>query len=731
MDGGTSATAGAIHVLHVDDDEALGDLASTYLERVEPHLDVTAVTSTTDALAHLAAHDVDCVVSDYDMPEMDGIEFLEAVREQYPELPFVLFTGKGSEEVASDAISAGVTDYLQKESSTEQYTVLAHRVTNAVERARAEQAAEQTRTQLQAVVENTADTILIVDGESTILFANPAAEELFGYTPGELDGESLTTLMPARYRDEHFHAVQRYLKTGERTSDWQSVEFPALHRDGHEIPVSISFGEFEQADEQRFIGVLRDVSERIRMEEQLREREERFRQVVENISEVVWLFDPDNEAAFYVNPAYEEVWGRSVESLYAEPMSFLDAVHPEDRERVEAALEERADGEYSEEYRVVRPDGEVRWVHDRAVPVEDDDGDVFRLVGVVSDITERRRQRENLLRVQDLLEKTERIADVGGWEIDTETMAVFWTDYLFDLLGVDYDEEPALDGALDVYHEDDRPIVEGAVEAALDSGESFDVEVRFRRPDGEVRWLRVKGVPTIENGDVVTLRGAVQDVTEQRRYRHQLERQNARLDQFASVVSHDLRNPLNVAAGHLELLSPDREDEHYDAIAHALDRMDRIVEDMLWLAREGKDIDATEPVDLRTAAEDAWQAVVGAADDSELVVADGLNTVDADYDRLCQLLENLFRNSVEHGADDGSVTVTVGSLADADGFYVADNGPGIPEAERESVFEESYSTSGTGFGLSIVEQIADAHDWDVRVAEGAAGGARIEIAKRE
>ncbi len=725
--------AADIRVLHVDDEPGFAELSAEFLERNSDRITVEPAADVGEALAYLADNVVDCVVSDHDMPGRTGIGFLEDVREDHPDLPFILFTGKGSEEVASDAISAGVTDYLQKERGTEQYAVLAHRVTNAVERARAEQAAEQTRTQLQAVVENTADTILIVDGTSTILFANPAAEELFGYTPGELDGESLTTLMPARHRDEHIDAVQRYLETGERTSDWQSVEFPALHRDGREIPVSISFGEFEQAGEQRFIGVLRDVSERIRMEERLREREERFRQVVENISEVVWLFDPENEAAFYVNPAYEDVWGRSVESLYTDPTSFLDAVHHEDRERVEAALESRSDGEYNEEYRIVRPDGEVRWVHDRAVPVEDDDGDVYRLVGVVSDVTERRRQRENLLRVQDLLEKTERIADVGGWEIDTETMAVFWTDHLFDLLGVDYDEAPPLDEALDVYHEDDRPIVESAVEAALDSGEPFDVEVRFRRPDGEVRWLRVRGVPTTENGEVVTLRGAVQDVTEQRRYRHQLERQNARLDQFASVVSHDLRNPLNVASGHLELLSMDRGDEHYDAVAHALDRMDRIVEDMLWLAREGKDIDATEPVDLRTAAEDAWQAVVGAADDGELVVADGFGAVDADYDRLCQLLENLFRNSLEHGADDGGVTVTVGALADSAGFYVADDGPGIPEAERESVFEEGYSTSasGTGFGLSIVEQIADAHGWAVRVTDGAEGGARIEIATRE
>jgi len=122
-----------IRVLHVEDDPDFGELTATILEREDDRFALERATSATDGNAHLEERQFDCVVSDYDMPGTHGIEFLTFVREQYPELPFILFTGKGSEEVASDATSAGVTDSLQKEGGTDQYAVLANRITNVAE----------------------------------------------------------------------------------------------------------------------------------------------------------------------------------------------------------------------------------------------------------------------------------------------------------------------------------------------------------------------------------------------------------------------------------------------------------------------------------------------------------------------------------------------------------------------------------------------------------------------
>jgi PAS domain S-box-containing protein len=286
-------------------------------------------------------------------------------------------------------------------------------------------------------------------------------------------------------------------------------------------------------------------------------------------------------------------------------------------------------------------------------------------------------------------------------------------------------------------HPDDRDAARAAVEddaMALSGGEPSRMEHRVVRPDGEVRWVEVRTVPIQDETDeVVEVVGVTIDITERKRAERDLERQNERLEQFASVVSHDLRNPLNVAQGRLELARErfdvdDDLDAELAAVGRAHDRMEAIVHDLLELARGGDDIGERTRVRLDEVARDAWAQVD--TGDATLVV-DCSGTVSADADRLQQLLENLFRNSVEHGStDDGPLTVRVGAFADERGFYVEDTGPGIPESERESVLEPGYSTraDGTGFGLAIVRTIAEAHGWTVDVTEGPDGGARIEFA---
>jgi len=235
--------------------------------------------------------------------------------------------------------------------------------------------------------------------------------------------------------------------------------------------------------------------------------------------------------------------------------------------------------------------------------------------------------------------------------------------------------------------------------------------------------------------------------------RRDLQRQNDRLDQFASTVSHDLRNPLNVASGHLQLIdqklgdlgreASDAMGSHVEKIDHAHRRMESIIQDVLALARQGQDIEETQSVDLGALARDAWATV-----DSGPVAFDVVNTrtLEADPDRLRQALENLFRNAVEHGTPDGVETDGDGGVQDdpaaaseppltvevggtADGFYVADDGSGIPSDAVEDVFEYGHTTNqdGTGFGLAIVETIVDAHGWSIEVDETSRDGAKFVI----
>ena len=276
-------------------------------------------------------------------------------------------------------------------------------------------------------------------------------------------------------------------------------------------------------------------------------------------------------------------------------------------------------------------------------------------------------------------------------------------------------------------------------------GDRFPVEMRFNRlVDGQIEDGQIE-----DSASELDRVGVIRDVREQKRREEALRENNERLEEFASIVSHDLRNPLSVAQGRLELAREERDSAHLDAVADAHERMGTLIDDLLTLARDGEGSEETERVSLREFVETCWEGVeTGAA--SLQIETD--RAIRADRSRLRQLFENLLRNSVEHGptgsrAEPGDsvehagegVTVTVGDLDN--GFYVADDGPGIPESDREKVFETGYSTSadGTGFGLEIVASVAAAHGWDVRVAdaadaangangtEGANGGARFEF----
>jgi len=188
----------------------------------------------------------------------------------------------------------------------------------------------------------------------------------------------------------------------------------------------------------------------------------------------------------------------------------------------------------------------------------------------------------------------------------------------------------------------------------------------------------------------------------------QLRAERTRLDEFASVVSHDLRNPLNVARGSVNLARERTDDEHLDTAVRALDRMERLVSELLTLSRSGQVVGDTERVGLREVAEDAWTTVE--TGDAALVVASDAELV-ADRRRLRQLLENLFRNSTEHAGNAPTVTVA----ATDEGFVVSDDGPGIPVTDRKTIAE------GGSLGLTIVRRIAEGHGWPLDIGTGRDG----------
>jgi PAS domain S-box-containing protein len=386
-------------------------------------------------------------------------------------------------------------------------------------------------------------------------------------------------------------------------------------------------------------------------------------------------------------------------------------------------------------------------------PITGPDGEPTSILAVLEDITEQKELEARLRSLQETaqhLSGAESSDEIGAIAVDAAAEILD-----LDITGIwEYNErEDALvpitetSAARDLFGDSPRFAPgDGLAWDAFESGETqvyddVQTEGQPHNPNTEIRSEIL--VPLGEYGlmstgsvstrvfsetdvDLFRILGATVEAALARASREEeLHRQNERLDQFASVVAHDLRNPLSVAMGFLEIAEETGNAEHFEKVESAHDRIERLIEDLLTLARGETTIENAEEIDLESITTEAWGYV--GTEEATLTVADRIPAVTGDAGRLTQLFENLFRNAIEHGGAD--VTVTVGGLDGDDGFYVEDTGSGIPQERRDDVFKHGVTSSdgGTGFGLSIVADIAKAHGWTVSVTDGTDGGARFEF----
>ncbi|ESS06265.1 MAG: PAS sensor histidine kinase [uncultured archaeon A07HB70] len=701
-------------MLHVDDDPEFADLTGAFLERENGRFTVETSTSADGGLERIDTGRYDCIVSDYNMPGTDGLEFLQAVRDEYPDLPFVLFTGKGSEAVASGAIAAGVTDYLQKESGTEQYTLLANRIENAV-RARREAKRASRTDELMRLTEFVGGTggfeldvdtgdVTMTDGARRILNvpeqANPDFEDgLQYYHPDD--------------REELRQTITRALQTGEQTSG----TFRYQHPDGEAQLLDMTYTPVSADGDATVVrGAINDVTERREAEAAV----DWHQAVIEHVPAGVYVLDAGYELRF-ADYRVDGLEGLSEQNWADRQLSYLaetDILSPGELERVREAVDRLVAGETDEVTVEVEPGRPASTdVAELGLRPLDAGTDEDLVLVTTRDVTEHKRREREILELKRQYETlVENLPNGAVFLFDTDCRYVRARGTELEAVGIPPDE---IEGSTphDLFPEETADELARYVTDALDgSGHTFTQTL------GDETY-RNRVVPVKTGADEITHAMALtQNVTDQTEHRAKLERQNRRLEEFTSIVSHDLRNPLTVAEGSLELAQETGESSHLSRAADAVGRSQTLVDDLLTLAREGEAVAEVGPVVLADVAEQSWRT---AETPGATLDVDATQTIRADRSRLQQLFENLYRNAAEHSS--GEVTVSVG--ATDGGFYVADTGPGIPESDREEVFEAGHSTveEGTGFGLRIVEQIADAHGWAVGVTESERGGARFEF----
>ncbi|WP_225335241.1 response regulator [Halomicrobium urmianum] len=777
-----SARPTTIRVLQVDDDEALASTVAEFLERINGRITTISESTAPDALSRLESTDVDCVVTDYQMPRMDGIEFIEAVREEYPDLPCILYTGEGSEAVASDAIAAGATDYLRKRPETKQYELLANRIENAVESYRARRRArtleraravarEVNRALLRAstgpeieraVCDVLADSTVYlgawigtVDPESGAVEprcsagvdAGPdrfvaagewIADRTGDGTAGAALGDGRVAVREAPFEGGEANEVSR--ASSERSSDGgaasEASRSTSERRSDGDVrsvaTVPLSTGDecrglltvysgqqtVTAAERDLLAELADDVTHAlgaVETRQALRAERDRRAALFENAPVPVAEahYREDGVAITDVNAAFVETFGFGADDIEAD--AVVDHVVPEgEREGHEAVVAALTDGESVVREVRRRTADDVRDFLLTACPVSNGDGDGAYVW--YTDVTERRELEAALRERANLLDHIFGQIPTALYVKDTEGRHVRMSDYDTDPTDAIGKTDPEIYGdtefAQEAYADDMRVIEEGE---RIHNREEYNPE------NGE--WTLTSKVPYYgEDGEIKGLIGVSRLITEKKEYERELKRKNERLEEFASVISHDLRNPLTVALGQLDHYRAEHDDERLDRTGEALERMETLIEDLLALARQGQSIDQTRSVRLSDAVADA-QDSVEAPDATVDVTDDG--EIEANESRLRQLLENLFRNASEHAGE--SASIRVGALED--GFFVADDGPGIDPDERERIFEPGYTTNegGTGLGLAIVCDVAEAHGWDVTVTESDAGGARFEF----
>jgi PAS domain S-box-containing protein len=252
--------------------------------------------------------------------------------------------------------------------------------------------------------------------------------------------------------------------------------------------------------------------------EALRESELRLRQIAEHIRECIWIATPAMDQVLYVNPAYTSIWGRSVESLCQRPTSLFEAIHPEDREQATGIITGQRQQGFDIEYRIVKPDGAVRWVREVGIPVKDQSGKIYRIAGLSEDITERKRVVETLRQSEFDLAEAQRVSKLGNWTLDVASGVVRWSDELYRIFDVD---KATFEGTFEFFvsrvHSDDRPKAVQANAEARSEGKSFEIEYRISTPSGQLKHIREIGYASKDrSGSVSALFGTAQDITERK-----------------------------------------------------------------------------------------------------------------------------------------------------------------------------------------------------------------------
>jgi PAS domain S-box-containing protein len=635
---------------------------------------------------------------------------------------------KQSEEALQQAHQA-LEDRVRKRAAEleEANRQLQHQVE---ERGQAEEELRISEQKYRTLFDNAADLIAVVDTKGDFLELNKKFEEESGYRRADMIGQNLFRC--GILTESSAATVEFNLQKLLARADWPIFEIEGIKKDGGTVPYELRAVPIESnGDIVAVQAILRNITERRRSEEALRQSEEKFRLLAESIQDVFWMSTDRLEEIIYLSPAYEQIWGRSRDSAAQRPHPFLQAVHPEDRQQLLEAVQENGQSGWSLEYRILRPEGSVRWIHGRGFPIRDECGRLIRMCGICTDITERKEAEEQIRRLGSAVEQS-----IDGIAIaDLESKLVYVNEGYARMHGFSAEEMIGMNLA-DLHNEAQMRTYTDAMKQTRTEG-GWRGEIGQTRKDG-THFPTFMSVTLLKDslGKPSAILAFARDVTEQKKLQAQFQhaQKMEAIGTLAGGIAHDFNNLLQAIQGYTELLllgKDDREPGYRELreILHSASTGGDLTRQLLTFSRKVES--NKRPLDLNQQvirAERLLARTIPKMIDIDLRLAEHLRIVSADPAQIQQVLMNLGVNARDAMPEGGTLALETADitldrefcrshLGAKPGHYVvlavSDTGHGMDRETMERVFEPFFSNKGsgkgTGLGLAIVYGIVKNH----------------------
>ncbi|GGP67862.1 PAS domain S-box protein [Shewanella saliphila] len=576
--------------------------------------------------------------------------------------------------------------------------------------------------ELNAILSHAPSGIMVVNRQGVITLANTQVARIFGYAQMELLGQNLSVLLPASFAQMHPHLMHTFFAEPETKYMGGGREVCGLHKTGIEVPLEIGLSVIDYKGELQAICGIVDISLR-------KQYEQVFERVVDALPNAVLLVDYDGVIEL-VNKQTEKLFGYSRAELLGHKIDMLvpESFHEQHLAWRKSFFTATENADDNERYDIngLRKDGSVFPLSIGLCTLDTLKGK--KLLSSIVDLTEHVRKTQALNKLSETLDRTSKMAGVGGWELDLTTQTLFYSEETYRIYGLSPDSSLTIEQAIEFYTPESQPIIRQTLAQAIETGKTWDVEVRFVKANGKLIWVRVMGTIEYENGQAVRLAGTIQDVSERKYYLEELSRSNAELHNFAYVASHDLKSPLrgiDQLASWLEedlqgKLS-DEDAEYLTLMRGRINRMEKLLDDLLTYSRAGKKADAIHAVNVKDVVENVFD-LCNTQNRFKLVFNSTVGDIITASVPLEQVLRNLINNAIKHHhTGSGTVSVSVTTTGRFYEFTVSDDGPGIPEQYAEKVFtmfttlKPRDEVEGSGMGLAIVKKIVVAMGGDIRL----------------